>query len=46
MEDDFERLGVSSENNKSSHTSVEGFGGFVSSFLQLYHMTQKAVSHQ
>ena len=46
VEDDFERLSVSSEHDETSHTSVEGFGGFVSSFLQLYHMTEKLVSHQ
>ena len=46
MEDDLQRLGVSSKDEESSHTSVEGFGGLVSSFLQLYHMTQTEVSHQ
>ena len=46
MEDDFERLSVSGEDHKSGHTSVESFGRFVSSFLQLYHLTQKEVSHQ
>jgi len=46
MEDDFEGLGVSGENDEVSHASVEGLSGLVSSFLQLYHLNQKAVSKQ
>ena len=34
MEDDFERLSVSSEHDETSHTSVEGFGGLVGSLFQ------------
>ena len=42
MEDDFERLGVSGENNEVGHATVECFGGFVGALLQLYHMTRLA----
>lgn len=39
MEYNFEGLSVSSDDDETGHTSVEGFGGFVGSFLQLYHVT-------
>lgn len=35
MQNDFEWLSVSSQNDEFGNTSVEGFGGFIGSFLQL-----------
>lgn len=43
MKDDLKRLRVSSQDDQVGHSSVQGFGRLVSSFLQLYHLT---VSHQ
>ena len=39
MENNLEGLGISSEDNEVSHTSVEGLGGLVGALLQLYHLT-------
>lgn len=40
MQDDFEGLGVGGEDDEVGHAAVEGFGGLVGTFLQLYHMTR------
>ena len=46
MEDNFEGLGVSSEDHKVGHTAVESFGGLVGALLQLYHMAVSIFCHQ
>ncbi len=42
MQNNFEGLGVSSEDHKVGHATVESFGGLVGALLQLYHMTRLA----
>lgn len=41
MEDDLEGLGVGSEHDQVGETTVEGLGGLVGTFLQLYHLTER-----
>lgn len=36
MEEDLERLSISSKDNELGNTSIEGFGGFISSLFQLF----------
>ena len=41
MKDDLKRFSVGCEHHEVSKTFVQGFGGFVSSLLQLYHLTTR-----